>query len=277
VLARLTSWETSADLPRGMLADVQMLRRNIELEARLIDDMLDLNRIAKGHLSLNLELVDVHELIEMAVSMLQSQIKVKRLKVALDLNAARHFVKADSARIQQILINVLSNAAKFTERDGHISVTTEDDIEGRIVTRIKDDGIGMSREVLERLFRPFEQGTDIGKQYGGLGLGLAISKALVDVQVGTITADSRGPGNGAEITITFPSIHATATAKLAATSRRDGRARRALRILFVEDHEDSAYFISQLLRERGHDVVTCGTLAEALDTAENQEFDLLLK
>ena len=136
-----------------------MLRRNIELEARLIDDLLDLNRIVKGKLSLNLELVDAHELVESVVTMLRSEINGKQLNVALALNATRHYVKGDSARLQQVFSNILNNATKFTERHGHISITSTDDSQGRMILTFKDDGIGMAPEVLDRLFQPFEQGT----------------------------------------------------------------------------------------------------------------------
>jgi PAS domain S-box-containing protein len=120
VLVTLTAWETSDELPSSFIADIQMLRRNIEFEARLIDDLLDVNRIVKGKLSLNLELVDAHELLESVVALLQSQINAKQLNVSLNLNAKRHYVKAHSARLQQIFSNILNNAIKFTERNGHL-------------------------------------------------------------------------------------------------------------------------------------------------------------
>jgi len=277
VLATLTSWEASDELPHSFLADIQMLRRNVELEARLIDDLLDLNRIVKGKLSLNLELVDAHELVQAVVTMFRSEINAKHLSLSIDLNATRHYVKGDSARLQQIFGNILNNAAKFTESRGHISIASADDTQGRIILTFRDDGIGMSPEVLSRLFQPFEQGADINR-YGGLGLGMAISKALVDVHAGTLTAQSDGPGQGAAFTVALPSIHAS-TMKLSAVDGSGIPARRntqQISILLVEDHEDSAEVMSRLLRQKGYSVETCATVTEALNIVSARQFNLLL-
>jgi PAS domain S-box-containing protein len=277
VLATLTSWEASDELPAPFVADVQMLRRNIELEARLIDDLLDLNRIVKGKLSLNLELVDAHELVESVVTMLRSEINGKQLNVSLSLNATRHYIKGDSARLQQVFGNILNNATKFTGRDGHISITSTDDSEGRMILAFKDDGIGMAPEVVDRLFQPFEQGPEVTSRYGGLGLGMAISKALVEIHAGIISAASPGPGLGAEFTIKLPSIHAS-TMKLPAikfghAAKRDTR---GISILLVEDHEDSAEVMSRLLRDKGYNVETSATVADALKIATEHKFNLIL-
>jgi hypothetical protein len=278
VLATLTSWEASDELPVSFLADVQMLRRNVELEARLIDDLLDLNRIVKGKLSLNLELVDAHDLVESVVAMLRSEINAKQLNVSIDLNATRHYVKGDSARLQQVFGNILNNAAKFTERRGHISIVSLDDTQGRIVIKFKDDGIGMTPDVIERLFQPFEQGADIVSRYGGLGLGMAISKALVDIHAGSIAVESEGPGQGAEFTVTLPSIHAS-TMKLptiAPSGFSAGKNPQGISILLVEDHEDTAMVMSRLLQAKGYTVETCATVADALKIVKERQFNLIL-
>jgi PAS domain S-box-containing protein len=278
VLATLTTWEASDELPAAFLADIQMLRRNIELEARLIDDLLDLNRIVKGKLSLNLELVDAHELVESVVAMFQSAINAKQLNVSIGLNATRHYVKGDSARLQQVFGNILNNATKFTERYGHLSIASTDDTQGRLVLRFKDDGIGMTQDVIDRLFQPFEQAANITSRYGGLGLGMAISKALVEIHAGIISADSEGPGHGAEFIVTLPSIHASTVKQPAVdgsvpASRRNPQ---GINILLVEDHKDSAEVMSRLLRDKGYLVETCATVAEALKASEAQRFNLVL-
>ena len=278
VLATLTAWEASDELPAPFLADVQMLRRNVELEARLIDDLLDLNRIVKGKLALNLELVDAHELVEAVVTMFRSEINAKQLNVSLNLGASRHYVKGDPARLQQVFGNILNNAAKFTERNGHIAITSSDDTQGRIDLTFKDDGIGMTPEILDRLFQPFEQGANITNRYGGLGLGMTISKALVDIHAGVLTAASEGPGCGASFTVTLPSIQAS-TMKLpvmiggTSVKRRDPQ---GISILLVEDHADSAEVMGRLLRAKGYVVETCATVAEAEKIMREQQFNLLL-
>jgi PAS domain S-box-containing protein len=277
VLATLTTWEASDELPASFLADIQMLRRNVELEARLIDDLLDLNRIVKGKLALNLELVDAHELVRAVITMFLSEINAKQLSLSIDLNATRHYVKGDSARLQQVFGNILNNATKFTERRGHISIASTDDIQGRMILVFKDDGIGMTPEVLRRLFQPFEQGADINR-YGGLGLGMAISKALVEIHAGILTAESDGPGQGAAFTVVLPSIHAS-TMKLPAADGSGIATRRNtqnISILLVEDHEDSAEVMSRLLRLKGYSVETCATVAEAVKIVNERNFNLLL-
>jgi PAS domain S-box-containing protein len=278
VLATLTSWEASDEFPRSFLADIQMIRRNVEVEARLIDDLLDLNRIVKGKLSLNLELVDAHELVNSVVTMLQSEINAKQLNVSRELKATRHYVKGDSARLQQIFGNILNNAAKFTPHGGHISIVSTDDNQGRIVLEFKDDGIGMPVQAIDRLFQPFQQGDNVANRYGGLGLGLAISKALVEVHAGVITAESDGPGQGAQFTVTLPSIHAS-TVKMPAVNGLDlpnRRASQGISILLVEDHQDSAEVMSRLLQDKGYAVATCATVSEALKMASEKQFNLLL-
>jgi len=279
VLATLTSWEASDELPVAFLGDIQMLRRNVELEARLIDDLLDLNRIVKGKLSLNLELVDAHELLQSVVTMLQSEINAKQLNLSIDLNAARHYVKADSARLQQVFGNILNNATKFSMPGGHISIATADDTQGRLILKFKDDGIGMTPEIIDRLFQPFEQGgSDINSRYGGLGLGMAISKALVEIHAGIISAESQGPGLGAQFTVTLPSIHAS-TVKLPPMTnegRATARNPQGINLLLVEDHKDSAEVMSRLLRAKGYSVETCSTVAEALKISNEGHFNLIL-
>lgn len=255
-----------------------MLRRNVELEARLIDDLLDVTRIVNGKLSLNLELVDAHELLQAVGTMYRSQINAKRLNVSMKLSATRHYIKADSARLQQVFGNILNNAIKFTDRGGHISVNSTNDTQGRINLTFKDDGIGMTPETLNQVFEPFKQGADITNRYGGLGLGLTISKALVDMHAGNLAAASDGPGSGASFSVTLPSIQASTMrlqeiAGAGAVNRRDAH---GISILLVEDHEDSAEVMKRLLSEKGYLVETCATVAEAIKLSRERSFHLLL-
>ena len=194
VLATLNLWEVSDELPAGMKSDVQMLRRNVELEARIIDDLLDLTRIAKGILSFTQETLDVHELIGFLVSLCHTEFGDKQLGLSVDLEAERHYLHTDAGRLQQILWNVIKNAAKFTEPGGKVRIATSNDADGNVVITVKDTGIGMSRETVSRLFKPFEQGEKvISRRYGGLGLGMAISSALARQLGGELTAAERRP------------------------------------------------------------------------------------
>ena len=206
VLATLNLWETSEEVPKSLQSDVQMLRRSIELEARIIDDLLDLTRVARGMLSFSPEETDVHALLEFLIGLSRSEIDAKRLYVALKLDAARHHVYTDAARLQQVLWNILRNAIKFTPAGG-ITVSTSNDVEGKIDISIRDTGIGMTPETIARLFVPFEQADPSqAKRYGGLGLGMAISSALVDLLEGNLTASSQGLGHGSVFTVSFPTI-----------------------------------------------------------------------
>ena len=279
MLATLTSWETSDELPEAFREDGQMLRRNISLEARLIDDLLDLTRIIKGKMSLEMETVDTHDMLRSVSGMYRSEINTRRVNMSLNLRTNRPFVYGDSGRLQQVFWNILKNAAKFTHQGGKIEITTSDGADGRVQIQISDTGIGMSPEMLGRLFKPFEQGTeDVVRRSGGLGLGMAISKALVEVQGGTISASSEGPGKGSTFTIAMPSVDTPAhTAPSVSSQVRPNNSRtRPLKILLVEDHADTAQVMGRLLQRLGHSVTTSNSVAGGLELARNGTFDVLL-
>jgi PAS domain S-box-containing protein len=277
VLATLTNWEGSARFNAEDQNDLTMLRRNIELEARLIDDLLDLTRIAKGKIQLNNEVVDMHDLLRSVQGICQSEINAKHLYAEMHLEASRHHVNADSARMQQVFWNILRNAAKFSDEGGRVDIRTSDDPDGRVRVTILDEGIGMTQETMDRLFQPFEQGQDdIVKRYGGLGLGMAISKALVDVQGGTIDAQSEGEGKGARFSVTMPTVTAPTSARPAAPDQRQSCDGKEIRILLVEDHVDTARAMSRLLRSLGHQVETAATIRSALEMADGDHFQLII-
>ncbi len=281
VLATLTAWEDDRALNAEMLSSVQTLRRNVELEARLIDDLLDLTRIVRGKLPLNLEVADVHQLIEQVAKIYQSDILAKRLAMTMECRAGEHFVNADSARLQQVFWNIIKNAIKFTPAGGRITVRTGNDGPGRVRIAIDDTGVGMSPETLGRVFRPFDQGDrEAVKRSGslGLGLGLAISKALVEAQSGRITASSDGVGKGSSFVVTLPAVASPArrTEVPQLTAATDSDRRRRLNILLVEDHADTARVMSRLLQNRGHQVAVAESVAAALETALAENFDVLL-
>jgi PAS domain S-box-containing protein len=278
VLATLTSWESGSDMPARLRSDVEMLRRNIDLEARLIDDLLDLTRIAKGKMSLNRELADVHALVQAALRVCEADIAQKQIRVSMSLDAASHHAQVDPARLQQVFWNVLKNATKFTPTNGTIQIKSGN-TDGHVQVAIADNGIGMPKETVERLFLPFEQGTgDITRRFGGLGLGMTISKAIIDELDGTIAAHSDGAGQGSTFTITLPAVAAPkASTPVPSDTRLVSRAdRRQLKILLVEDHRDTADVIERLLRGLGHQVEVSESVAAANTMAQSQAFDLLL-
>jgi CheY-like chemotaxis protein len=186
-------------------------------------------------------------------------------------------VSADSARIQQVLWNLLKNAVKFTPESGAITVRTSDVGDDRVRVEVIDTGIGMDEGVARRAFDAFTQGGDaITRQYGGMGLGLAISKTLVDAHGGTLNATSNGPGKGSTFTIELPGAREARPAPARPDPARSAGGDRKLRILLVEDHADTARVLSRLLRRLGHTVHVAGTVASALATAEREAIDLVL-
>lgn len=288
VLATLGIWEREDAFPQAMREELAVVRRNVDLEARLIDDMLDLTRIAKGKISLHLEALDVHKLLNSLVSMYASEINAKRIDLTLQRRADECFVRGDAGRLQQVFWNVLKNAVKFTPERGRIDIQTRDGLQGHLQVVITDTGVGMRPDTVLRLFRPFEQET-VGR-YGGLGLGLAISKALLEAQEGSIEARSDGPGKGASFIITLPCTPAPQVAlpgqgfdpstpvpppRLDAAPTDQALEHRR-RVLLVEDHVDTARVMSRLIADDGHDVTTAHSLAEALEALERSRFDLLL-
>jgi PAS domain S-box-containing protein len=278
VLAMLMTWEADPELPASMSPAVHMLRRNIELEALLIDDLLDLTRISRGKVSLNLENVDVHQLVESVMESHRSEFNGKRLATDVTLDAPHYHAEADSARLQQVFGNIVNNALKFTGEGGHISVASSNREDGCLVINFADDGIGMTPDTMARVFLPFEQGReDVVRKAGGLGLGMAISKTLVNALGGELTASSLGPGQGATFSVVLPtSAPGDGKRPQVQNAALDGSAERHESILFVEDQADSAEVLSMVLRNMGFEVRSCATVAEATRVASENHFDLLL-
>ena len=193
------------DLPPAVAEALVMISRNVQLEAHFIDDLLDLTRISRGKLELVRVPMDLHEAVRRAVEITESdfQGKNQRLEVALDAPEAR--LEGDFTRLQQVVWNLLKNASKFTPEGGWVRLRTHQDEPGRVVLEITDNGIGIGADVVHVIFNPFEQADRaVTQEFGGLGLGLAISKATVEAHGGTIHATSPGPGQGAAFTVSLP-------------------------------------------------------------------------
>ncbi|MDQ6654717.1 MAG: response regulator [Verrucomicrobiota bacterium] len=261
------------EVPEAIRPSLQMIRRNVELEARLIDDLLDLTRISKGKVQLSLEIVDAHVLLRSALEICQSDIDQKQLEVELDLAAERVALEADPARLQQIFWNLIKNAVKFTPATGKLRVRTRNNDEGLLCVEVSDSGVGIDAESLPKIFKAFEQGERA--KLGGLGLGLAISKSLVETHNGRITAQSDGRDKGATFTAFFP-----VSDRQASADANGGDApsvdRKSLRLLLVEDHEDTNRSLTMLLRRRGYEVEPATSVAAALDIAARYDFDVLV-
>jgi signal transduction histidine kinase len=272
VLASVMSLEQENDIPESVRDLLQLIRRNVELEARLIDDLLDLTRISRGKVQLSFEIVDAHTLLRNALEICQSDIEQKKLELRTDFAADRVHLQADPARLQQIFWNLIKNAVKFTPNGGKLSIRTANN-DGQLRVEVEDSGCGIDGDVLAKVFYPFEQGgrTDLG----GLGLGLAISKALVEAHQGAITAESRGRNQGAKFTTLFPTCESN-VAPQSVDTPRPSSARKSVRLLLVEDHEDTNRSLTQMLRRRGYEVHPAYDVRSALDLATAMQFDVLV-
>jgi signal transduction histidine kinase len=273
VLLTVSLLEQFENLPGEVQDDIQTIRRNVELEARLIDDLLDLTRITRGTLQLHFETVDAHLLIRNAVTLCCQH----RLgDVELHLDAKRHHVRADPARLQQIFWNVLSNADKFTPVGERISVRTSNRGDGHLVIEVSDRGVGIDASVLPTVFNAFQQGdASLTRHFGGLGLGLTITRQLVEAHHGTITANSAGRMAGSTFTIELPTVSPAPTEAPKPTQPAPVK-QTPMRILLVEDHVGTLTAMTKLLTGLGHHVITAATVKEALAAAEQEPIDLVV-
>jgi signal transduction histidine kinase len=197
------------ELPPRARADFATIRDNIELEARLIDDLLDLNRIVHDKLRLQLKLADGHEILDNAIAIIEPDLRRKKIALDMDLEKKPCELNVDRTRLQQVFWNVLKNAVKFTPENGRIKINTAITPDKKYWSvAITDTGIGMTREEIQRIFEAFAQGEHAestgAHQFGGLGLGLSISKMLIRLHEGTIRAESEGRGKGATFIIQLP-------------------------------------------------------------------------
>ena len=198
--------EQDPSLPQRVRRDMGNIRRNIELERRLIDDLVDLTRISSGKMSLQRQPIDVHEPLSQAIRVCETEATEKGLKITSRFEASHPMLDGDAVRLQQVFWNLLRNAVKFTPAGVALDVSTTN-TDGKIVVTIADTGMGIESERLSSIFEAFEQGgADIQSRFGGLGLGLAICQALTEAHGGSIRAQSEGPGKGAAFTLNFPAL-----------------------------------------------------------------------
>jgi PAS domain S-box-containing protein len=274
ILMISTAMELDPELPPEVRQQAATIRRNAEQETRLIDDLLDHTRIGHGKLALVIASVDVHGVLRETEEIVRSESTAKRIAIEYQLDAAQRYVLGDGARLKQIFWNVIKNAVKFTPAGGKVRVTTSNE-EDQIAVVIADTGVGIAPEALPHLFNAFDQGNLPGGSFGGLGLGLAISRALVEMHHGNIIAESEGVGRGSTFTVRLKTTAPPAPANggLPALASRTGQ----LRILLVEDHESTREVLARILRRAGHEVHTAGSAAEAMALAgAPQPFDTLI-
>jgi signal transduction histidine kinase/ActR/RegA family two-component response regulator len=285
VLAVADELRERRDLPAELREQVEIIRRNVELQVRLIDDLLDLRRVGEGKIELRLAACNMNRLLEQVMQICQPALESGQLRLFTDFTADRTWVWGDAARLQQALWNLLKNAIKFTPPGGSITLSSWNDIsrqpaegavgETQVVVEVTDTGIGIERQALQRIFDPFEQvDPSITMQYGGLGLGLAITQEMIHSHGGTITAESAGPGTGSRFRIALRAI--AAPVPVYEEQQQPVERGRLLRILLVEDHVDTAVMLARLLRRMNHEVDVAHNMQDAIDLLSGSEPDLLI-
>lgn len=303
------------DLNFDMRDKLELIRRNVEMEARLIDDLLDVTRIARGTIELNRTPVELSTIIRRSIEVCRPDIEAQGLHFRADLDSAEsYWVEVDIPRLQQVFWKLLENAIKFTPRGGCVGIRcrlekTEGEMGGggeratgaspspsslpplapspprplnssrprMVLIEVTDSGVGIEPEAMPRIFRAFEQGERaVTRKFGGLGLGLAISKALVEMHGGTISVFSEGRGRGASFQVRLPLTAAPEPSESPAPAKSPHRAPRHLRILLVEDHGVTAQMMRLVLAAEGHSVEMAGNVATAMKLANEHPFDLLV-
>ena len=283
VIAMVEELEAGISDPGSNRKALEVIRRNVELEARLIDDLLDVTRIAKGKLQLSFEVVCVPEILQRAYEICQEDILSKNLNVDFQLHAKHVHIRGDPARLQQVFWNLIKNGVKFTPENGRIIIQTLNPDPGEIEIRISDTGIGIGPEKIDKVFNAFEQGqSSITRRFGGLGLGLAISKAMVEAHNGKISVESAGKDLGATFAIRLKTVPAPAAGDDGVDGQRPVPARKspakvtARHLLVVDDHHDTCLGMKMMLERRGYHITLAHSAEQALEKAGQAKFDLLI-
>jgi PAS domain S-box-containing protein len=268
----------------GNMSDVQpseldnsglaLIRRNVQILVSLINELLDLTHISRGDLHLELATVDAHHAIGDALRDLAAQLKAKRLDLRVNLRAEFRHIKVDGPKFHRIITNLIGNAIKFTPIEGKIRVTSTNAPNDDLVIEISDSGIGIEAGSISRIFSPFEQGdASVRRRFGGLGLGLSISRSLAEAHGATLEAESEGRDNGATFRLRFKTLQMFAGE--AAPEPAAGPVA-SMHILLVEDHADTRRCLHRLLESRGHRVRSADDAQSAIELSKREKFDLLI-
>jgi two-component system CheB/CheR fusion protein len=251
-----------------------VIERQVAQLSRIVDDLLEVTRISRGKLQVQLSRLELGDLVRRTVEDHRAMIAEDGLSLEVRIDERPLWVNADAARIAQVLGNLLSNAAKFTSRGGHVFVSLEEDPARRMaVLRVRDNGVGIDPDLLPHLYEPFMQGDPtLARTRGGLGLGLALAKGLVEQHRGELHAQSEGPGKGAEFTICLPLAEATSAGPTSAARASSPIARR---ILVIEDNIDAAESLREALQLGGHEVEVAHSGPDGLRKARQIKPDIV--
>ena len=293
ILASVTALLDEPVMSPEVRSVLELTHWGIELESRLIDDLLDMTRITRGRLSLHPETTDAHSLLLRTEGICRAEMDAARVILVRDLAAAEHHVDADPTRLQQVFWNLIKNAVKFSPEGGTLTIRTRNQLRPsspadpavtELVVEITDTGIGIEPEVLPTIFDAFTQ-AEAGwvRRFGGLGLGLAISRSVIEAHGGRITATSAGKDQGATFTFYLPAVPAPARREPVAATRGSTAVSSSsaspllmLKILLVEDDGPTLKVMTRLLGKAPYLVKTANTFAAALEAATAEDFDLII-
>jgi signal transduction histidine kinase/CheY-like chemotaxis protein len=253
----------------------EALRRNAQSQSQLINDLLDLSRLQRGKISLNLETVSLAAIIDSAVETVRTDAAAKAIEIRLHVDDQLLFVEGDRLRLQQIAWNLLNNAVKFTPAGGNIEISLRSQGDSAVLL-VTDTGQGIDVSFLPYVFEMFRQADGSNRRrHGGLGIGLALVRQLVQLHGGTISAESDGPNKGSQFTIRLPLLREAASPSLVAAAV-ELDVFTAKSFLVVDDSEDTIAMLTELLRVAGANVTTATNGPDALRITEENEFDVIL-
>jgi PAS domain S-box-containing protein len=252
----------------------EVIERQASHMALLLDDLLDMSRISRGQLRLRKTVQDLGALVDQAVEAARPLLEARKHRLEISLPPGRLAIEADGLRLSQVISNLLTNAAKYTDAGGRIELAVRDDA-GTLVIAIRDDGIGLDAEIVPRLFEMFAQSqAALERAEGGFGIGLPLVKGLVELHGGTITAHSAGPGKGSEFTVTLPGAVRAGEAPRAAAAEM-AKAAAQKRILVVDDNIDAGQALQMLLQIEGHKVGLAHDGEEAVTAVGSEAPDVV--
>jgi signal transduction histidine kinase/ActR/RegA family two-component response regulator len=255
-----------------------MIDRQVSHMARLVDDLLDISRISRGKITLSPERLDIVELARTTALDYLPLLDARGVRLTLSLPTAPVWLRADATRIAQAIGNLLQNANKFTDSGGTVVLSIEPDSErGVVCVEVSDTGIGMEPATLTRVFEPFTQAdTSLHRSRGGLGLGLALVKGVVELHAGSVRASSAGIGQGSTISITLPIDLSGEVAPKALTAAPPARWSGSRRVLIIEDNVDAAESLGMLLELSGHEVLVVHSGADGVASARACPPDIIV-
>jgi signal transduction histidine kinase len=259
-----------------LMAARDMIDRQVRHLVRLVDDLLDVSRVSRGKIQLQKEPLDLTKTVGHAVETTRPLFEVRRHELTVKLPEHPVCIEGDSTRLAQVVVNLLDNAAKYTERGGKVFLTVETNHDKALI-RVRDSGRGIDPSVLKRLFELFYQADrDLDRSEGGLGIGLSLVKSLVQMHGGTVEARSAGRGQGSEFVVCLPCMPDWSGETRPEQADAPVKATRAVRILVVDDNIDSAESLAVLLRIDGHEVITVYDGVKAMETALRERPDVVL-